>query len=115
MPQHSQPRFSAARTVARMTAFRPGASPPPVEMAILRMGSSFIGGGRIAGASHARMCTARARTDEPRLTGEARVGCPSGWRSAIELLHAPPRALLRRHRALQVDLAVMPEQVAGDA
>lgn len=28
-----QPRFRAPRTAARITAFKPGASPPPVEMA----------------------------------------------------------------------------------
>src|SRR5438552_3115879 len=34
MPTHSQPRCTAARTAPRMTALSPGASPPPVEMAI---------------------------------------------------------------------------------
>src|SRR5688500_18637437 len=34
MPQTSQSRSIAARVAARMTAFRPGASPPPVLMAI---------------------------------------------------------------------------------
>src|SRR5437867_6221908 len=33
-PSTSHPRLSADNTAARMTAFRPGASPPPVEMAI---------------------------------------------------------------------------------
>src|SRR5215831_10655436 len=35
IPRISQPRSTAERTAARMTALRPGASPPPVEMAIL--------------------------------------------------------------------------------
>src|SRR6185503_2365524 len=35
IPSTSHPRLIADRTAARMTAFRPGASPPPVEMAIL--------------------------------------------------------------------------------
>src|SRR6266567_1215917 len=34
MPRHSHPRCTAARTAPRMTALRPGASPPPVEIAI---------------------------------------------------------------------------------
>src|SRR5690348_1268 len=34
MPSTSQPRLIAESTAARMTALRPGASPPPVEMAI---------------------------------------------------------------------------------
>ena len=34
MPSTSHPRFTAERTAARITAFRPGASPPPVEIAI---------------------------------------------------------------------------------
>ena len=33
-PTHCQSRFRADRTAARMTAFNPGASPPPVEIAI---------------------------------------------------------------------------------
>src|SRR5262249_37927809 len=83
MPQHSQPRFSAASTVARITAFSPGASPPPVLIAMLRM---------------LAWVTPREAT-----------------RSAVELLHAAPAALHHRHRTLQVDLAVVPEQVAGNA
>ena len=35
MPMVSQPRRAADSVAARMTALRPGASPPPVEMAIL--------------------------------------------------------------------------------
>src|SRR5438552_18750896 len=35
IPTHSQPRWTALNTTARMTAFSPGASPPPVEIAIL--------------------------------------------------------------------------------
>src|SRR6059036_3254567 len=35
MPTHSQPRWIAASTAPRITAFSPGASPPPVEIAIL--------------------------------------------------------------------------------
>src|SRR5438874_269176 len=35
MPTHSQPRWIAASTAPRITAFNPGASPPPVEIAIL--------------------------------------------------------------------------------
>ena len=34
MPSTSQPRLMADSTAARMTAFNPGASPPPVEIAI---------------------------------------------------------------------------------
>src|SRR5688572_30002881 len=34
MPRTSQPRLTADRTAARMTALSPGASPPPVEMAM---------------------------------------------------------------------------------
>jgi hypothetical protein len=34
MPRMSRPRSIAERTAARMTAFRPGASPPPGEIAI---------------------------------------------------------------------------------
>jgi hypothetical protein len=34
MPRTSQPRVRADSTAARMTALRPGASPPPVEIAI---------------------------------------------------------------------------------
>src|SRR3982751_3429877 len=34
MPTTSHPRLMAERTAARMTAFRPGASPPPVERAM---------------------------------------------------------------------------------
>ena len=34
MPSTSQPRLIADSTAARMTALRPGASPPPVEMAM---------------------------------------------------------------------------------
>src|SRR5215210_7290279 len=34
MPYAFQPRPWAESTTARITAFRPGASPPPVEMAI---------------------------------------------------------------------------------
>src|SRR5688572_32547670 len=34
MPSTSQPRLTADRTAARMTALSPGASPPPVEMAM---------------------------------------------------------------------------------
>jgi hypothetical protein len=34
MPRTSQPRLIAERAAARMTAFRPGASPPPVEIAM---------------------------------------------------------------------------------
>src|SRR5512136_2548412 len=34
---HSQPLFMADVTDARMTAFRPGASPPPVLMAMRRI------------------------------------------------------------------------------
>src|SRR5439155_22527482 len=30
-PTHSMPQFEAAFTTARITAFRPGASPPPVR------------------------------------------------------------------------------------
>src|SRR5262245_28459338 len=37
MPTHSQPWFSAVITTPRITAFNPGASPPPVVMAILRI------------------------------------------------------------------------------
>src|SRR4051812_7555754 len=37
MPHGSQPRSSAARVTARTTAFRPGASPPPVLIASLRI------------------------------------------------------------------------------
>jgi hypothetical protein len=33
MPTISNPRSNPASTAARMTAFKPGASPPPVEMA----------------------------------------------------------------------------------
>jgi hypothetical protein len=35
MPITSQPRRDALKVTARMTELRPGASPPPVEMAIL--------------------------------------------------------------------------------
>src|SRR5689334_18162363 len=35
MPSTSHPRSIADRTAALMTALRPGASPPPVEIAIL--------------------------------------------------------------------------------
>src|SRR5438093_547728 len=35
IPAHSQPRCTALSTTARMSAFRPGASPPPVAMRIL--------------------------------------------------------------------------------
>src|SRR5690606_14044109 len=38
MPKTSQPRWTAERTAARMTAFRPGASPPPVLSAMRRIG-----------------------------------------------------------------------------
>src|SRR2546428_458216 len=34
MPTHSQPRCTAARTAPRMTAFRPGASPPPARASV---------------------------------------------------------------------------------
>src|SRR5437660_12923924 len=34
MPTHSHPRCTAESTAPRMTALSPGASPPPVEMAI---------------------------------------------------------------------------------
>src|SRR5512142_2687810 len=37
MPMHSQPLFMAETTTARMTAFSPGASPPPVLMAMRRI------------------------------------------------------------------------------
>src|SRR3990172_4864408 len=42
MPRHSQPRLMAETTAARITAFRPGASPPPVLRVIGLMG---VGGG----------------------------------------------------------------------
>ena len=42
MPTTSQPRFSAATVDARMTALRPGASPPPVLRAIRRIGPSKL-------------------------------------------------------------------------
>src|SRR5262245_39262582 len=37
MPTHSQPRVRAAFAVARMTAFSPGQSPPPVTTPIFVM------------------------------------------------------------------------------
>src|SRR4051812_11132786 len=40
MPRTSQPRLIAERHAARMTALSPGASPPPVEMAIRISGRS---------------------------------------------------------------------------
>src|SRR6516162_4666590 len=100
-----------------MTAFSPGASPPPVLIAILRMGVSLTMRGRIAAAPRARMFAAPvARKAASPAVVRRGPGLACGVRGlAVHLLHAAPRALLRRHRALQVDLAVVPEQVAGDA
>src|SRR5690554_920588 len=44
MPKTSQPRWMAARTAARMTAFRPGASSPPVLSAMRRMECAMASG-----------------------------------------------------------------------
>src|SRR3954464_9086156 len=41
MPRTSQPRLIAERQAARMTALSPGASPPPVEMAMRIRRSAF--------------------------------------------------------------------------
>src|SRR3954467_3790941 len=42
MPSTSHPRLIAERQAARMTAFRPGASPPPVEIAMRISASSAL-------------------------------------------------------------------------
>ena len=45
MPSTSRPVFCARRTTARMTAFKPGQSPPPVKTP-MRMSAILPGGGR---------------------------------------------------------------------
>src|SRR5881396_3222718 len=62
MPTHSQPRCTAARTAPRMTALSPGASPPPVEMAIF----TSARGGFLDQADHFARCGMSAH----RLFGE---------------------------------------------
>src|SRR4249919_2051564 len=43
MPRTSQPRLIAESAAARMTALRPGASPPPVEIAMRICGVLMLG------------------------------------------------------------------------
>jgi hypothetical protein len=43
MPYTSHPRLIADKTAARMTAFNPGASPPPVEIAIRLTSTAEVG------------------------------------------------------------------------
>src|SRR3990170_579261 len=58
MPTTSHPRFRAASTAALMTAFSPGASPPPVEMAM-----RLIGGWVVLTAANVPHRGARTRRD----------------------------------------------------
>ena len=50
MPIASQPRAAAAMTVARMTVFKPGASPPPVTIPMRRSGGRRPVTGLVPGA-----------------------------------------------------------------
>ena len=75
MPSTSQPRLHAARTAARITAFNPGASPPPVVIA-MRMELGF-GRARVPAARRSA-----ARGDQREHFGGLHV--PSGLRFLVD-------------------------------